>query len=214
MEKRNQTTPTSVTDNMGEPVIRELTPELLEDYLKFFDHDAFADNPDWAGCYCMYYHFSGTDEEWFARTASDNRAAISDLIRNGEAHGLLAYVDGKPVGWCKAAPRLSLPRLGLHKDLQVDDADRVGSIVCFVIAKPYRGHGIARSLLDAACEVLARRGLAFAEAYPRRHAESEADNYPGPLKMYLAAGFTIFREVDRCAIVRKPLSNTPSSVDP
>jgi len=197
--------PTPVANSMSEPVIRELTPELLDDYLKFFDHDAFADNPAWFGCYCMYYHFSGTDEEWDARTASENRATISDLIRNGQAHGLLAYVCGKPVGWCKAAPRLALPKLNLDRDLQVDDADRVGSIVCFVIAKPYRGRGIARRLLDTACDVLARRELAFTEAYPRKHAESEADNFPGPLKMYLAAGFTIFREVDKRVIVRKPL---------
>jgi len=197
MGKRNQTMPT--------PIIRELTPELLDDYLKFFDHDAFADNPAWASCYCMFFHFSGTDEEWDARTASENRSTISDLIRKGQASGLLAYVGGKPVGWCKVAPRLALPRLNLYKDLQVGDADRVGSIVCFVIAKPYRGSGIARRLLDAACDVLANRGLAFAEAYPRKHAESEADNYPGPLKMYIAAGFTIFREVDKRVIVRKPL---------
>ena len=190
---------------MSKAVIRELTPELLDDYLKFFDHDAFADNPAWAGCYCMFFHFSGTDEEWVECTASDNRAAISDLIRDGQAHGLLAYVGGKPVGWCKVAPRLALPRLSHYKALQVDDADQVGSIVCFVIVKPYRGRGIARGLLDAACVLLARRGLAFAEAYPRKHAESDADNYPGPLKMYLAAGFTIFREVDKRVIVRKPL---------
>lgn len=194
-----------MANNVSKPVIRELTSELLEDYLSFFDQDAFADNPNWAGCYCMFFHFSGTDEEWVERTASENRAAISDIIRGGKAHGLLAYVGGKPVGWCKVAPRLALPRLSYYKDLQVDNADQVGSIVCFVIAKPYRGRGIARHLLDAACNILARRGFAFAEAYPRKHVESDADNYPGRLKMYLAAGFTIFREGDKRVIVRKPL---------
>jgi len=206
MVKRNQATPPNpMANNMREPVIKELTPKLLEDYLKFFDHDAFADNPAWDGCYCMYYHFSGTDEEWHVSTKSENRAAISDLIRNGQAHGLLAYVGGKPVGWCKAEGRLAIPKLDLFKGFQVDDADRVGSIVCFVIAKPYRGCGIARRLLDAACDVFTFRGLAFAEAYPSRHAASEAENYPGPLKMYLDAGFTIFRELDKRIIVRKPL---------
>jgi hypothetical protein len=29
--------------------IRELAPELLEDYLAFFDIDAFADFPWWSG---------------------------------------------------------------------------------------------------------------------------------------------------------------------
>jgi len=205
MKKRNQAKRTSGADSVSEPVIRELTPELHDDYLRFFDHDAFADNPRWDGCYCLYYHFSGTDQEWHRCNKSENRTAISNLIRKGQAHGLLAYVDGKPVGWCKAERRVAIPKLNLFKGLEVDDADRVGSIVCFVIAKPYRGRGIARRLLDVACDVFARRGLAFAEAYPSKHAESEADNYPGPLKMYLDAGFTVFRELDKRVIVRKPL---------
>ncbi len=38
-------------------------------------------------------------------------------------------------------------------------------------------------------QVLDKSGAtdARAEAYPRKHAGSEADNYAGPLKMYLAA---------------------------
>ena len=31
---------------MGQITLRELTPQLLPDWLAFFDHDAFADNPD------------------------------------------------------------------------------------------------------------------------------------------------------------------------
>jgi len=189
----------------NETVIRELTPELLNDFLNFFDHDAFADNPSWFGCYCMYYHFTGTFEEWDKRSASENRETMSSLIKRGEAHGLLAYVNGRPVGWCHAAPRLTIPRLRLYREFEVADPDRVGSVVCFVIAKPYRGRGIARSVLDAACEIFARQGLAFAEAYPRKNVESDADNFHGPLKMYLGAGFKVFRELERHVMVRKPL---------
>jgi hypothetical protein len=61
--------------------IRELTPELLNDFLNFFDHDAFADNPAWFGCYCMYHHFTGTDEEWNKRPASENRETMRTLIK-------------------------------------------------------------------------------------------------------------------------------------
>jgi len=188
-----------------ETVIRELTPELLNDFLNFFDHHAFADNPAWFGCYCMYYHFTGTGEEWDKRSASENREAISDLIKRGEAHGLLAYVGERPVGWCHAAPRTTIPRLKIYRDFAVEDPERAGSIVCFVIAKPFRGQGIARRLLDVACEIFTRQGLTFAEAYPRKHSESDADNFPGPLKMYLDAGFTVFRELERYVIVRKSL---------
>ena len=185
--------------------IRELTPEILKDFLDFFDHDAFADNPAWSGCYCMYYQFTGIDEEWDKRSASENREAMSKLIREGKAHGLLAYVDGRSVGWCHAAPRTTIPRLKLYQQFRVEEAERIGSIVCFVIAKPYRGRGIARRLLDAACQTFIRQGLAFAEAYPLKHAESDADNFPGPLEMYLDAGFSVFRELERFVIVREAL---------
>jgi len=186
-------------------IIKELTPELRDDFLNFFDHDAFADNPAWFGCYCMYFHFRGTQKEWNKRSTSENREAISTLINHGEAHGLLAYVNGRPAGWCHAAPRTAIPKLKLYREFAVEDPERVGSIVCFVIAKPYRCRGIARRLLDAACDTFTRQGLALAEAYPRKHSESDSGNFPGPLKMYLDAGFTVFRELERYVMVRKRL---------
>lgn len=39
--------------------VLRLAPERRDDYLRFLDHDrgpAFADNPEWARCYCHYYH--------------------------------------------------------------------------------------------------------------------------------------------------------------
>lgn len=187
------------------PVIRALTPDLLADYLRFFDRDAFADNPAWASCYCRYYHFPGPEDEWRHCSAAENRAAVSELIRAGKAHGYLAYVDDQPAGWCHAAPRTELPHFDRFAQFRTEDPERVGAIVCFVIAPPYRRHGLARRLLDAACEGFRRRGLAFAEAYPAQEPESEAAAYHGPLPMYRAAGFSPYRELDRYVIVRKPL---------
>ncbi len=34
------------------PVQIRLTPSLSDDFLLFFDHVAFADNPDWSDRYC------------------------------------------------------------------------------------------------------------------------------------------------------------------
>ncbi len=190
---------------MDELAIRELSPELLDDYLGFFDRDAFADNPEWSSCYCYWYLFPGTDEEWEARRGSENRAAMSDLIRGGQAHGFLAYVDGRPAGWCHAAPRTSILNVERFTGAPAGDSDRVGSIVCFSIAGPYRRQGIARRLLEAACESFRRRGLQYAEAYPRKNARSAAQHFPGPLEMYLKAGFTPVHELDRLVVVRKSL---------
>jgi len=186
-------------------IIRELTPELLGDYLSFFDGDAFMDNPEWAGCYCMYYHFLGTYKEWEARSPSENRAAVSELILRGKAHGLLAYIDEKLVGWCHAAPRTALPKLDTLQGLGVDDAEQVGSIVCFVVAAPFRRRGIAHRLLEAACDMFIRWGLSIAEAYPHKKAKTDAENWRGPLSLYLSAGFKPFRELNNRIIVRKRL---------
>jgi len=52
-------------------VIRELAPELLGDYLRFFENDAFSDNPRWASCYCHFSQAPHKTEKWSERTARD-----------------------------------------------------------------------------------------------------------------------------------------------
>ncbi len=190
---------------VGGPIeIKALKPELADDFLAFFDRDAFMDNPDWSGCYCLFYQFTG--EDWEDATPEQNRAAKEALIVRGEAHGCLAYLDGAPVGWCHAAPRASLPGLDRVPEFSCDgDPAEIGAIVCFNVAAPYRGQGLARRLLDTACDDLRARGFAIAEAYPAKRARSDARDYHGRLEMFLKAGFAIHREGERFAIVRKAL---------
>lgn len=189
---------------MSEIVIRELGPDVEEDYLGFFGQDAFSDNPDWSSCYCMFHHFLGSQEEWRRRTGEQNRVEKSGLIRSGEAHGLLAYLDGRPAGWCHAAPRAALPIL--DREYPVPDRAAVGAIVCFVVAPPFRRQGIATRLLDGACDLFRRWGLAYAEAYPRTEARSDAESYHGPMEMYELAGFAPAGEKGGVVIMRKALA--------
>ena len=184
--------------------VKELTPDLLDDFLRFFDQDAFADNPGWSSCYCMEKHVAAGD--WGRRTGADNRRDQTARIGTGTARGLLAYVDGRPVGWCNAGPRRSMIGLDHIPDLRTEDPERVGAIVCFVIASPYRGHGAARTLLESACNSLAEQGFTVAEAYPSKQGGSDALEYRGPLKMYLDAGFAPFRDTPRWVVVRKDLA--------
>jgi GNAT superfamily N-acetyltransferase len=189
---------------------RPLTPERADDFLAFFDRDAFMDNPIWASCYCLFYQFAGSTDAWQRRGAAENRAAKAELIRAGKAHGYLAYVDGRPAGWCHAAPRATLPGLDRNKEFRTDDPEVIGAIVCFVIAAPYRRQGIASRLLDAACQGLRAQGMAVAQAYPAKEVRSEANAYHGPLAMYLAAGFTPVREAGDFVVVRRALSDRTS----
>jgi GNAT superfamily N-acetyltransferase len=194
---------------MSAPVIRELTADLLSDWLAYFDHEAFADHPEWSGCYCHFFHADHTEKDWDTRTAEENRAASSALILSGRLKGHLAYLDGKTVGWCHAAPRRLIPNIANDPALAVTDAGEVGSIACFVVAWASRGLGVARRLLDAACAGFRAQGLRIAEAYPRRQAQGDAANYHGPLGLYLNLGFSPHLELEKIVVVRRDLTSPP-----
>ncbi|MEW6073208.1 MAG: GNAT family N-acetyltransferase [Planctomycetota bacterium] len=185
--------------------VRPLTPDLLPDWLAFFDERAFADHPAWASCYCAFFHADCSGEEWEKRTAAENRVAASRWIRDGRLRGYLAYAGEEAVGWVHAAPRLLIPNLARRERLAIDDAEHVGSIVCFVIARPSRRQGAAARLLAAAVDGFRAAGLRVAEAYPRTAGAGDAEHFPGPLRLYLAAGFHEVREFDTFAIVRRNL---------
>lgn len=185
--------------------IRPLTPELVGDYLDFFDHHAFPPGAEWAGCFCYYYHCPASDDEWDGRPGQLNRAGITELILGGVHQGLLAYESGRPVGWCHAAPRHTLPRLVRLLGAPDTATKSVGSILCFVVAPAFRGHGVARQLLTAACESMARQGLTLAEAYPPKGAP-RVPHYHGSQALYLEAGFTPVAELERYLVVQRSLS--------
>jgi GNAT superfamily N-acetyltransferase len=123
---------------------------------------------------------------------------------NGQSmQGYLAYSDGAPVGWCNAAPRRLLRALD---DEPIPDAEHVGTIICFLVEPSHRGRGVARALLEAACDGLRQQGLRIAEGNPRVDATSPSANHFGPLNLYLSAGFAVHRQDDDGSVyVRKAL---------
>jgi ribosomal protein S18 acetylase RimI-like enzyme len=183
--------------------IRRLSPDLRDDFLRFFEGEAFADNPKWRSCYCQFLYVDHSKVTWSARTSEENRASACERIACGHMQGLLAYRDGKVVGWCNAAPRAMLDSFADEPDR---DADRLGQITCFVVARNHRRTGVARALLEAACDLLREQGLALAEANPSRNASTDAENHYGPLSLYLSAGFAVVRErEDGLSVVRRSL---------
>ena len=96
---------------MPTPPIRveRLCPARREDFLRFFDHErgpAFADNPEWARCYCHYYHVAKV-LPWKEFTAGDNRTAMTARIDAGE--GVPDYLLRHPVYY--AGPAKTPPGL-------------------------------------------------------------------------------------------------------
>jgi len=183
----------------GEISIRPVTPDQHDAVMHYFDMVAYADNPNWARCYCM----ERLVEDYEHSTKDRNRAARSELIRSAKANGLVAYRLGRVVGWCHAAPKAELLAV------PGDRPDDVGAIVCFVVAPDQRRQGIATQLLDAAIEHLRSRGMKTAEAYPTRGNIDPArwvwSQYVGPLSMYEKAGFEIAETHEDFCIVRRNL---------
>lgn len=88
--------------------------------------------------------------------------------------GLLAYKDGKVVGWCNAAPRNILHALD---DEPAANVEQVGTILCFLVAPDLPGQGVATRLLDAAGSHLRSLGLKWVEANPRPNATGTGESH-------------------------------------
>src|SRR5256886_2251380 len=128
--------------------VRELTPELLQDYLRFFDQ-AFSDFPHWAGCYCGFYDTPGNDWDATAKAGPQHRAARSQQIGSGKAQGQLAYIDGTPIGWCNAQPRANFANMRHYTVAVTHPHEPRSPPKCFLTPPAPRGEEECPGLLQA-----------------------------------------------------------------
>jgi GNAT superfamily N-acetyltransferase len=166
-------------------IIEPLTYDAWGDFERLFGPRGAC-----GGCWCMWWRL--TAKEFEGRKGAANKRAMKALVRRGEVPGLLAYDGEEPVGWCAVAPRAAYPRLGRSRILRpVDDAD-VWSVVCFFVAKAWRGRGVTTALLRAAAKYVKSRGGKVVEGYPVEPAKGkmpDAFAYPGLAAAFKAAGF-------------------------
>ena len=178
---------------------------MIDDFLYFFDNVAFSNNPEWAKCYCHFYHFKGKPKKWQNTSAEENRNASSQLILSKNMYGYLAYKDDKPIGWCNTNAKEKYSKSMLGKKIVKSSNATIASIVCFIIAPGNRKQGIARQLLKTASSDFSSKNYEILEAYPRRGELTDAQHYHGPLSLYESEGFSIHEEFKDFYIVRKSL---------
>jgi GNAT superfamily N-acetyltransferase len=200
------TGPSEPVDDVADLAVFPVTEDRIDDWLRFFDHDAFVGKPEWAACYCLEPHVTdpaadpaaGEPPHWAA-----NRAAMVERLRSGRTFGYLGYVDGTPAAWVNASTRNEYALYRRGPDAEPADEQVVG-VSCFVVAPPYRGHGIAGLLLDRVLADARRRGADWVEAYPFAEAsEDAAANFRGPRSLYDARGFEAVKERSRDVVVRR-----------
>lgn len=95
-----------------------------------------------------------------------NKQALRRIVALGGAVGVLAYSEGKPVGWCAIAPREEYARLANSRVLRPVDAQSVWSVTCFYVAREYRRAGLSVALLKAAVDYAKQNGAKIVEGYP------------------------------------------------
>jgi ribosomal protein S18 acetylase RimI-like enzyme len=183
-------------------IIKPLSPDLIDDYLYFFDNIVFTENPDWSKCYCYSFHFVGTNNQW---NKDDNRSSVIELIKENKMTGYLAYSDGIPVGWCNANNRNNYQRLLKYYDLVDNPDEKVCSIVCFTINPDYRRKGIAQKVLEQICIDYSLLDYDYLEAYPGKGKLSCERNYKGPMDLYTKFDFKIVKDYNDYTVVRKGL---------
>ncbi|MEQ4209727.1 GNAT family N-acetyltransferase [Actinopolymorpha sp. B9G3] len=119
--------------------------------------------------------------------------------------GLVAYLDGEPVGWCAVDPRPSNPRLLSHCPVpwagRTEDKtdDSVWAVTCFVTRAGFRRRGISRALARAAVDFARQRGARALEGYPH----STEVFHVGTPAVFTAAGFVeVSRPTTRRILMR------------
>jgi GNAT superfamily N-acetyltransferase len=124
----------------------------------------FGERGACGGCWCMYWRLKSSD---FRRMkGAGNKLAMKALVEKNEATGLIAYVDGKPAGWCALAPRKDYIRFENSKVWKRIDEEQVWSIPCFFVAKPYRRKGILFELIKGAISYCKSLNIKILEGYP------------------------------------------------
>ena len=116
------------------------------------------------GCWCMFWRLARSRFE--SQKGAANRRALKRLVDTGARPGILACLDGQPIGWCAVGPRHAYPVLGRSRVLKPVDDRPVWSVTCLFVARPHRRKGVTVELLRAATEHAARRGASIVEGYP------------------------------------------------
>jgi GNAT superfamily N-acetyltransferase len=166
-------------------------------------------------CWCQRYKLA--PREAFRSFRPEERAhrlrAQTDCghAESNTTSGLVAYLDGEPVGWCAVEPRPAYSGLVRNNRVPWEDRDEdkaddgVWAVTCFLIRVGFRKRGVGRALAGAAAEFARGRGARAVEGYPivTKDVISE-ELHVGTEAMFAAAGLTeVSRPTLRRVVMRR-----------
>lgn len=175
-----------------------VTPERWPDF-----EDLFGKQGACYGCWCTHFRLPPA-----ARRENDregNKDHIRARIEAGPPPGLLAFQDGKAVGWMQIGPRADVPEWNNAgrgsapmEPADANDPD-VWAISCFFLRSKARGKGLTHQLVQGGVEFARENGARVLEACPMDLSRDSRSIglFVGSTRVFEKAGFQ--RMVERKA---------------
>jgi GNAT superfamily N-acetyltransferase len=175
----------------------------------------FGDRGYAATCQCQRIKLA--DRVWWYMPVEERAQRLREETDVGHPEaehtsGLVAYLDGEPVGWVAVEPRVAYRRLlnspipwaGRTEDKQDDG---VWAVACFATRAGFRRRGITYALATAAVEFARSRGATALEGYPIIPRPGQevpwGELNVGHYNVFVAAGFAeVSRPSTRRAVMR------------
>jgi GNAT superfamily N-acetyltransferase len=175
----------------------------------------FGTRGDASRCQCQRYKL-GAKESWASVGAQELGFRLRSQTdcghpRSKTTSGLVAYLDGTPVGWCAVEPRVAYT--GLMSNFRVPwegrtedkDDETVWAVTCFVVRPGFRKRGASRALARAAVAFARERGARALEAYPMTTTANAllSEVHVGTTGVFASAGLVeVTRPTLRRAVMR------------
>jgi GNAT superfamily N-acetyltransferase len=177
----------------------------------------FGSRGEAAGCWCQRYKLKPREAfKHFPPAVRAERLRRQTNCGHADASttsGLVAYLDGEPVGWCAVEPRTAYD--GLLRVYRVPWLDRtedkaddgVWAVTCLLARAGYRRRGISRALARAAVDFARARGARALEGYPMITEPGQeitwGELHVGSRSVFAAAGFAeVSRPTPRRVVMR------------
>jgi GNAT superfamily N-acetyltransferase len=186
---------------------RPLGPNDLHDLAVLFEAQRNTRH-----CWCTAFCVSGAQfaAGWFAggnRRRFERMAAASTTPM-----GVLASMQGSPVGWCACGPRSRYTaaidgRSSLLRGRPREEDHSVWLVACVFVAAAHRGHGVSHALVRAAVDLAHQEGALAIEGWPlAASAARSADAFLGREEVFQAVGFScVERPTPQRAVMRVDL---------
>jgi GNAT superfamily N-acetyltransferase len=193
----------SASDKQPKLSLKEIEPEDWELIKQLFGSRGAC-----GGCWCMHWRRAKGGQAWEKAKGEPNRRAFKKLVESGEAHGIVAICENRPVGWCSFGRRCEFPRLERTKAYIQAPSEQSGtstwSINCLFLDKEFRNRGLSQKMVEAAVKAISKRKGKSIEAYPVPLTKGgqklpAAFSFTGPEIIYQRLGF---KEVQRVSFSR------------